>query len=147
MLTGGRGIRFLRNIAIILGLWYAGGVVGSIAGLVMNQLPPYVASSTRPGSLVVLRVIWVIPFAVGAFVSGFGTPWLVASERWIPWAVALGVIMLSQYGSHFTGGWRPGDLEAADRIAWPINSAVLALFFTLGVLVGWRYRRAKEAAV
>jgi hypothetical protein len=115
---GGRWIGLCRNVAVLLGLWTGCFiVVATPVGLVQGALPNYVASSTKPGSEVVMYLSTSAPFLATALAAGYLLPLLIESSRPMAWAVALSsLFVLFHFSSGYSFGWQWVQMGGETRL-------------------------------
>ncbi len=135
-----------RKITLLLGLWAVSGLAGGLFSLLSNLLPRYVASTARPGSLVVMHIVASIPWALGTLVAGAAAAVVLPVARRAVWLNVLALLIILQYLSVATYGWHWNKLNADDRVGAVLTGILLAAAFFLGYGMGHAVGPAENAA-
>jgi hypothetical protein len=136
----------VRNLLIVLGLWTAAGILGGIVAFGTNYLPHYIASSSRPGSLILLFLIGSLPFLPFAGAAGFALSHLLASPQTRRWAVGLSALFVWQHLVSNSFGWRWLRMDLETQVGVPLEALLVGGACLAGFLFGRKRGRSESKA-
>jgi hypothetical protein len=122
-----RQIEVARKVAILIGVVYGTGVITGFLGLFANALPHFRASSTSPGSTVLLYLESAVIWLPAAFIGGYLVVRLIESPTPWRWAVALAVLNGYMQLVSWSFGWRWIQMDWETRLGVVLASALIGL--------------------